>query len=128
MTQAEALFHLQEIDLQLIQAQKRLNEIATILADNKLLLEAQTQLEIAQKTLTPLQTKARNLELEIQSTSEKIRLTDQQLYSGKVSKTKKPQEKQKEIQSLKNRTHELEDILLENMLNVETAENTLSEK
>jgi uncharacterized protein len=128
MTQAETLFHLQEIDLQLIQAQKRLSEIATILADNKLILEAQTQVETAQKTLTPLQTKAHNLELEIQSTSEKIRLTDQQLYSGKVRNPKELQEMQQEIQSLKNRTRELEDVLLETMLNVETAENTLSEK
>lgn len=128
MTQAEALFHLQEIDFQLIQAQKRLNEIATILADNKLILEAQTQVETAQKTLTPLQTRARNLELEIQSASEKIRLTDQQLYSGKVRNPKELQEMQQEIQSLKNRTRELEDVLLETMLNVENAENTLSEK
>ena len=100
MTQAEALFHLQEIDLQLIQAQKRLTEIATDLADNKTILEAQTQVEAAQKTLTPLQTRARNLELEIQSTSEKIRLTDQQLYSGKIRNPKELQEMQQEIQSL----------------------------
>jgi predicted nucleic acid-binding Zn-ribbon protein len=128
MTQAEALFHLQEIDLQLIQAQKRLNEITTALADNKSILEAQAQVETAQKTLTPLQTRARNLELEIQSTSEKIRLTDQQLYSGKVRNPKELQEMQQEIQSLKNRTRELEDVLLETMLNVENAETTLSEK
>jgi uncharacterized protein len=128
MTQAEALFHLQEFDLQLIQAQKRLSEITTALADNKIVLEAQTQVETAQKTLTPLQTRARNLELEIQSTSEKIRLTDQQLYSGKVRNPKELQEMQQEIQSLKNRTRELEDVLLETMLNVENAETTLSEK
>jgi predicted nucleic acid-binding Zn-ribbon protein len=56
---------------------------------------------VAQKTLTPLQSRARNLELEIQSTSEKIRLTDQQLYSGKVRNPKELQEMQQEIQSLK---------------------------
>ncbi len=128
MTQAEALFHLQEIDLQLLQAQKRLNEIATALLDNKIILEAKTQVEAAQKALTPQQTKARNLELEIQSASEKIRLTDQQLYSGKVRNPKELQEMQQEIQSLKNRTRELEDVLLETMLNVENAETVLSEK
>ena len=128
MTQAEALFHLQEIDLQLIQAQKRLNEIATTLADNKIILEAQSQVEATQKTLTPLHTRARNLELEIQSASEKIRLTDQQLYSGKVRNPKELQEMQQEIQSLKNRTSELEDVLLETMLSVENAETTLGEK
>ena len=128
MTQAEALYHLQEIDLQLIQAQKRLTEIAVALANNQIILDVQAQVEAAQKTLTPLQTRTRNLELEIQSTSDKIRLTDQQLYSGKVRNPKELQEMQQEIQSLKNRNHELEDVLLETMLNVENAETALDEK
>jgi uncharacterized protein len=111
-----------------LQTAKASLRITTALADNKSILEAQAQVETAQKTLTPLQTRARNLELEIQSTSEKIRLTDQQLYSGKVRNPKELQEMQQEIQSLKNRTRELEDVLLETMLNVENAETTLSEK
>src|SRR5690606_32754045 len=91
MTQAEALYHLQEVDLSIAQAQKRLGEIAAALADNSLISEAQSQVDQAQETLTPLQAKARNLELEIQSNSDKLRLTDQQLYSGNVRNPKELQ-------------------------------------
>src|SRR5690349_11413307 len=103
MTQADALYHLQEIDLQITQAQKRLTEIATALADNQVLNDAQNQVQAAQTTLTPLQTKARNLELDIQSNTEKIRVTDEHLYSGRVRNPKELQDMQQEIQSLKNR-------------------------
>jgi uncharacterized protein len=128
MTQAEALYHLQEIDLNIAQAQKRLSEIAAALSDNQIIIEAQRQVDSAQKTLTPLQTKARNLELEIQTNSDKIRSTDQQLYSGKVRNPKELQDMQQEIQSLKNRNSELEDVLLETMMSVESAETELNQK
>jgi uncharacterized protein len=128
MTQAEALYHLQEIDLNIAQAQKRLSEIAAALSDNKVILDAQSQVETAQQTLTPLQSKARSLELDIQTNSDKIRSTDQQLYSGKVRNPKELQEMQQEIQSLKNRNSELEDSLLEMMLKVENAEAELNQK
>jgi predicted nucleic acid-binding Zn-ribbon protein len=128
MTQAEALYHLQEIDLIIAQAQKRLNEIAAALSDNKVILEAQAKVNAAQKILAPLQTRLRNLELEIQTNADKIRLTDEQLYSGRVRNPKELQDMQQEIQSLKNRNAELEDILLEIMMSVENADAMLSEK
>lgn len=128
MTQAEALYHLQEFDLIIAQAQKRLAEIATALSNNQVLVEAKNQVQTAQNTLAPLQTKTRNLELEIQSNTEKIRSTDEQLYSGRVRNPKELQEMQQEIQSLKNRNQELEDILLDAMLNVENAEAELHQK
>jgi predicted nucleic acid-binding Zn-ribbon protein len=128
MTQAEALYHLQEIDLSIAQAQKRLTEIAAALADNQIIIEVQRQVDSAQQTLTPLQTKARNLELEIQTNSDKIRSTDQQLYSGKVRNPKELQDMQQEIESLKNRNSELEDVLLETMMKVENAEAELTQK
>jgi predicted nucleic acid-binding Zn-ribbon protein len=128
MTQAEALYHLQEFDLVITQSQKRLAEIAAALSNNQILVEAKNQVQIAQNTLSPLQTKSRNLELEIQSNSEKIRTTDEQLYSGRVRNPKELQEMQQEIQSLKNRNLELEDVLLDVMLNVENAEAELYQK
>lgn len=125
MTQAEALYHLQEIDLSLLQRQKRLSEIATTLSDNQILLDAQNQVTAAEQKLTPLQRKARQLEQEIQSNNQKIKLTDEQLYSGRVRNPKELQDMQNEIQSLKKRNTELEDILLETMMAVEEAETEL---
>ena len=128
MTQADALFHLQEIDLGILQAQKRLNEIAATLADNQAIANAQTEVDAVWSDLSPLQSRGRNLELEIQSNTDKIRQTDQQLYSGSVRNPKELQDMQHEIQSLKNRNSELEDALLETMLKVESAEAVVEQK
>ncbi len=122
MTQAEILYRLQGIELNILQSQKRLTEIAAALADNQAVVAAQAQLTTAQKILTPLQTKVRNLELEIQSNTDKIKQTDETLYSGRVRNPKELQDMQQEIQSLKGRNSELEDSLLEVMLLAESAE------
>lgn len=127
MNQPEALYNLQEIDLNLARIHKRLTEITGILGDNKAIQEAQQAIAAAQKTLIPLQTRARNLELEIQSNTEKIRQTNDQLYGGKVRNPKQLQEMEQEIASLQRRNRELEDTLLEAMLNTEEAETTLAD-
>jgi|FLYN01.1.fsa_nt_gi predicted nucleic acid-binding Zn-ribbon protein len=126
MTQAEALYQLQEIDLRLARAQKRLQEISALLGDNQAVMKAQAQVSQAQQRLAPLQTSVRNLELEIQSNKQKIQVTDEQLYSGRVKNPKELQDMQQEIQSLKKRNEELEDHLLETMIAVEEAEAALA--
>jgi uncharacterized protein len=128
MTQADALFHLQDIDLSLTQIQKRLSEIEAALGDKGAVDMAQNQLDAAEKILTPLQKKVRNLELEIQSNADKIRLTDEQLYSGRIRNPKELQDMQQEIQSLKKRNSELEDTLLETMMDVESAETVVQQQ
>lgn len=126
MTQAQALHRLQEIELSILRSQKRLNEISALLADSRAVTEANSQVQAAQQALTPLQTRARDLELEIQSNSDKIRATDEHLYSGRVRNPKEMQDMQQEIQSLKKRNDSLEDTLLEVMMAVEEAEARLN--
>lgn len=127
MSQAQALYRLQEIELNFLRGQKRLNEIAAILADNHAVAEAQHQVKTAQQALTPLHTRARNLELEIQSNADKVGASDMQLYSGRVRNPKELQDMQQEIQSLKKRSAALEDTLLEVMQAVEDAEAGLAQ-
>lgn len=127
MTQAEALYHLQEIDLSLLRQQKRLSEIEAALADNQTVVQAQTAVNTAHHTLTPLKTRSRDLELEIQSTLQKAQATEQELYSGKVKNPKQLQEMEQEIQALRKRHADLEDALLGTMLSVEEAEARLAE-
>lgn len=127
MSQALALYRLQEIELGILRFQKRLNEIAQTLADSRAVAEAQQQVLTVQQALTPLQTHARNLELEIQSNTDKIRAADQHLYSGRVRNPKEMQDMQQEIQSLKKRGSDLEDSLLEVMQKVEDMEASLTE-
>ncbi len=121
MIQASELYRLQEIDSNVQQRFKRLEEIAAQLADNKALTEAQQQVTTDQQTLTPLQNKVHKLEQDIQSNTAKLKETDETLYSGRVKNPKELQDMQHEIQSLKKRNQELEDVLLETMMSVDTA-------
>lgn len=127
MIQVSELYRLQEIDLNVHQHHKRLEEIAAQLADNKALTEAQQQVITDQQVLTPLQNKVRKLEQEIQTNTTKLRETDETLYSGRVRNPKELQDMQQEIQSLKKRNQELEDILLETMMSVDTADAALKD-
>ncbi|MCU0499111.1 MAG: hypothetical protein MUF87_17295 [Anaerolineae bacterium] len=125
MNQPQALYQLQQIDLQLLKRQKQLEEIALKLDDNSAIQAAQASVDVATATLTPLRAKARNLELESQSTQTKSKDTEQHLYSGNVKNPKTMQELQQEIASLKKRQQELDDHLLEVLLEVEEAQNAL---
>ncbi len=125
MNEAEKLYQLQEIDLGIIRSNKRLKEIEAELNQNEAVQAAQIQVEKAQKKLTPLQTQARNLDLEMQSTLEKSRTTEESLYSGAVKNPKEMRDMQQEIESLKKRHGELETQLLEIMFEVEEAETAL---
>ena len=126
MTQAEALYHLQEIDLNIQRVHQRLVEVAAALADESRVEAAQRAVVEARSTLTPQQTQARNLDLEMQSNAEKSRATEEQLYSGRVRNTKEMQDMQMEIQSLKKRYEQLEERLLEVMFSVEAGEAALN--
>jgi len=127
MNQAESLYHLQEIELGILRARRRLQEIAAALANSEPVQAAQSQVNNARKTLTPLQTKARDLDLEIQSTAQKSRDTEKHLYSGQVKNPKEMQDMQQEIQSLNKRHGELETHFLETMMAAEEAEAALHE-
>jgi predicted nucleic acid-binding Zn-ribbon protein len=121
-SQAEALYNLQQIDLQRLRLDKRLQEIGSELEDNQAVSAAEDKLEEAQNFLAPLKLEMREIEREIQSTEEKNKSSEDRLYSGSVRNPKELQDLQQEIASLKHRLDTLEDKLLEQMMNVEEAE------
>lgn len=125
MSQAEALYRLQEIELGLLRGQNRLKEVNAALENDTVLQAAQGQVAAAEKALRPLQTKMRNLDLEMQSNSQKAQSTEQRLYSGTVKNPKELQDMQQEIEALKNWNLELENRLLEAMVAVEGGEAAL---
>lgn len=122
MNQTEALYKLQQIELIMTRTQKRLDEITALLADSQSVKTAQQTADTAAKMVSPLRTKVRDLEMEIQSTGQKEKSAEEQLYSGAVKIPKAMQEMQHEIDTLKKRQRELEDQLLEMMLLVEEAQ------
>ncbi|MEZ4667346.1 MAG: hypothetical protein R3E39_05420 [Anaerolineae bacterium] len=128
MTQPDTLYRLQEIEIGIQARHKRLEEIASSLANNELVQQAQQQVANVKQVLSPLQTRSKNLELEIKSNATKIKETDEALYSGRVRNPKELQDMQHEIELLKKRNLELEDLLLETMVAVETTEAELDKR
>lgn len=127
MSQFSILYELQKIDLAMLENTKRLDEIARVLADNSMIARAQVAVDSVQKKLPPLRTKVRDLELEIQSNTQKAQSSEQRLYSGSVKNPKELQDIQHEIASLKRRNADLEDTLLEFMMSIEETESSMSE-
>jgi predicted nucleic acid-binding Zn-ribbon protein len=118
-SQASSLYKLQTLDLAIAQKRTRLEQIAAILGQDETVARAQAQLNAADQALTPWQTRSRNLDLEIKSLVQKIQLTEQSLYSGKITNPKELRDLGTEIESLKRRQSQLEDDLLDAMVHVE---------
>lgn len=127
MTQGEALYKLQETDLQLLKNQKRLQEIAAQLADNEAVQAAQKDVDEATATLRPLKTTLHDLELQMQSAKTKQKNTEDRLYSGVVNNPRELQDMQAEIESLKSWQSELDNRILEAMVAVEDAQSELDD-
>lgn len=128
MNQPEALYRLQEVELEIMRTQQRLKQIADTLANDETVQQAQNQVTAAQNQLNPLKSRLRELEHEIQTNESKTRTTEQQLYSGTVKNTKEMQDMQQEIEALKRWHGELETSLLETMMSTEEAETVLQQK
>lgn len=121
MNQGKTLYQLQVVELRLRSHQQRIAEIDAQLQNDNAVQKAMAVVESAQKALNPVQTKQRDLELQIQSVQDKRQQTENRLYSGSVTNPKELQDMQQEMQSLKKRHDDLETSLLEVMDAVETA-------
>jgi predicted nucleic acid-binding Zn-ribbon protein len=126
MNQARALFQLQQIDLNLDKRRRRLREITAALEQDVVLRQARDAVTTVQETLRPQETRATDLNLEIQSvTSQSTQLTNR-LYGGKVNNPKELQDIQDKIAELKRRRSSLEDSLLETMIKIEELQVSLA--
>lgn len=116
MSQARALYRVQEIELAVIDRRKRIKEIDLLLEDNTTVQEAQSQSDDAQAHLNDILKQVKDVELQIETVSNKQKATESRLYSGTVKKPKELQEMEKEIESLIRRRDNLDDNLLEIMI------------
>lgn len=126
-SQAEALYALQKIDVTLQKNRKRLAEIDTLLTNNEQVKQAQHLVNQVNTSLTPRRTKAKDLELELQTAQQKHKTSEDRLYSGLVKNPKELQDLQNEIASLKNRIGIIEEHLLEAMMLVEESAEALAQ-
>lgn len=127
MSELRTLNQLQEIDQQITQVEQRLQTITAILDDDSVAQTLQQQITNAETTLKPLRTRARDLELEVDTTATKADETETHLYSGKVKNPKEMQEMQQELGLLQERQATLEEALLELMSEIEEQEDHLGD-
>lgn len=116
MSQARALYRVQEIELAVIDRRIRLKEIDSQLEDNAVVQEAQSQLDDAQAHLDTVLKQVKDVENQIETVVEKHKSTESRLYSGAVKNPKELQDMGKEIESLTRRRETLDNQLLDIML------------
>src|SRR5579871_1402663 len=126
-SQAAQLYQLQLVDQEIARQRTRLRAIDAQLNGDESIAQATKTHDLAEEELKPWQTRARDLDLEIKSMAEKVKSTDADLYSGRITSPKALQELQEEIESLKRHQGQLEDQLLETMMEVETHQKQLTE-
>jgi predicted nucleic acid-binding Zn-ribbon protein len=117
MSRVSNLFRLQEIDLELLDSQARIDEIDLILGQDEDLRKAKSLLEDQEGIMNS------SAEHAVGSQRDKIAQTDKALYSGSVTNPKELQDLQMESESLHRYLETLEDRYLEAMVVLEQAEN-----
>ncbi len=122
MTRGEDLYHLQQIDSEKDAKENRRAEVEAALGETETLQQARRDVKKTEKRARELARKQRDLELEIESLSEKASRSEERLYSGKVTNPGELEDLQREISSLKRRRRRMEDDLLEMMIEREEAE------
>jgi predicted nucleic acid-binding Zn-ribbon protein len=116
------LYKLQQLDLELQDKQRELDEAESQLRDNKALAAAQSRFSSQKEQWEVVKKKQRDAEWELEDLQEKIRQIDGKLYSGKTKDPKELVNLEKEVKSLKNQTELKEDALLGLMSQVEEIE------
>ncbi len=126
MSRGADLYSLQSLDSEEDSLRRRLEEVVAALADDAALREARQAVETATTQARKLAVRQRDLELEIQTVSDKIARAEKRLYSGAVKNPKELSDLQAEAASLRRRRQKLEDDLLEVMIASEEAEDVLA--
>jgi predicted nucleic acid-binding Zn-ribbon protein len=123
MSRVSNLFRLQEIDLELLDSQARIDEIDLILGQDEDLRKAKSLLEDQEGIMSEARSANSSAEHAVGSQRDKIAQTDKALYSGSVTNPKELQDLQMESESLHRYLETLEDRYLEAMVVLEQAEN-----
>ena len=94
------LYRLQQIDTQLDHTGQQMAEIESLLADDSLVKEAESQRNSAQTELTKGRKLLQQAEYNVQEQKIKIQQTEAALYGGKVRNPKELQDLQHEAEAL----------------------------
>jgi predicted nucleic acid-binding Zn-ribbon protein len=119
MSRSSQLYDLQLIDSQLDRHRNRHNQIHAILADNREVQVAETDMKTAQTALKAAEISLRKAEQRVKDQRLKIKQTDAKLYSGNIRNPKELQDLQNESEALKRYLEVVEDRQLACMLDMD---------
>ena len=122
MRRAERLYELQEIDLALDAASKRVREIDAQSAESAALRAARDADRAFHDKLAHLHARIKDLELQSATLDDKIKSVEDRLYGGAVKNPKELSDLQKDAASLRRQKSGAEDVLLEAILESEQTE------
>jgi len=122
MSVAGQLYQLQEIDLEIAEEERKLEQVNGRLGKDDVVVAAQRKLDAAKEKLEELWHQQRSLEWEIDDLASKIKKGDEELYSGRIKNPKELTNLQHEVELLKAKRDGLETKDLQIMEQVESAE------
>lgn len=122
MSRLELLYRLQKVDTELDAKRRRLQQVEAGLGETDELGQARTRLQQAKAACRQWQITLQDLELKMATLENKIKNSEQRLYSGTVRNPKELTSLQEELAYLHRRKSVEEDKLLEAMIGVEEHE------
>jgi uncharacterized protein len=127
ISEAHRLYQLQTIDIEIEQIEKKKADVEAQMGESEELVQARTALEDARTKLHHEESRARDLELDVQTTAEKLKLVQSKLYGGTVKASKELSALQRESEILQQSKSRSEDDLLERMASMESLQTQTQE-
>lgn len=122
MATIKQLYQLQEIELEIEAAERSIQQIISQLSQNQAVVKAQNKLADEKQRLEEMKRQQNSAEWEIDDITTKLKATEEQLYSGRISNPKELASLQQEAELLKAKRDQLEDKALEIIDKIELAE------
>ena len=127
MSQFRALYRLQKIDLEIDQRRRRIEAITALLEQDEALRTAKAQVTALQEALRPKETRAADVNLELQTVTGQIKQLSERLYGGSVRNPRELEDLEHKLAERQRRREHLEDTLLELMIESDELQSELAQ-
>jgi len=126
MSQAEALYRLQSIDLEISDKARRRKEMEASLGETEELRVARATVVQVEAALQELRKTLRVQELEVKGLTAKIKEEEKKLYGGRIRNPKELAGLEEEVAYLRRSLAAMEDEMLETLMQIEEEESRLA--
>lgn len=126
MSVAKQLYQLQEVDLELKSNEQALKQKTSQLGESPEAVKLRAELSSQRQHLEELKHQQHSAEWEIDDLTNKATALEQKLYDGRIKNPKELTNLQHEVEGLKAKHHQSEDVALEIMSQVELTESHIA--